>query len=200
MKKLFLGSSLIQNPNLPVTWAESTVSKKRAPTECSEAFILAVFPSSLLWTICFPSHPSKGCFYPSHGLRWLSDLSRRWVQWPPACLEWTWSQKSWALCHFHHLSLHVWVFQQLPRMDISSAVRGDQNPPPSRASQGVSQCGSSTQNYYTECTKIWIFANLWTMPHFLLAISACLSIYSESCLNLSNVLHPRSLVKIPSTP
>lgn len=37
-----------QNPNLSVTWAESMVSKKRAPAECSEAFILAVFPPSLL--------------------------------------------------------------------------------------------------------------------------------------------------------
>lgn len=97
------------------------------------------------------------------------------------------------LCTFgSSSSFQEWTFLQL-YVEIRT-------PPPSRASQGVSQCGSSTQNYYTECTKIWIFANLWTMPHFLLAISACLSIYSESCLNLSNVLHPRSLVKIPSTP
>lgn len=68
MKKLFLGSSFTQNPNPPVTWAEPVVSKKRAPTECSEVFILDDFLPSHSWTLYFTAHPSKGCFYPSAGL------------------------------------------------------------------------------------------------------------------------------------
>lgn len=64
-KEAILGIIIHTKPQSFSYLAESMVSKKRAPAECSEAFILAVFPPSRLWTICFTS---QAVFHPSPGL------------------------------------------------------------------------------------------------------------------------------------